>query len=426
MKAGLGTAVRLPASGNLRWTVVALLFAATVFNYFDRQMLGILKPLLSTELGWSELQYADIVFWFQAAYALGYLGFGRFVDRFGARTGYVVAFMIWSAAQIAHGAARTIGHFACARIVLGIGEGGAYPAGLAAIAQWFPKKERALATGLFNAGVNIGTVLTFLVVPMIVLRLGWRAAFVLTGAVGLVWLAAWFMLYRAPRAQKRLSAAELAYIESDRADSSVSISWGQVLRKRESWGYAIGKFLIDPIWWMYLFWLPDFFAKRHGLDLKSFGPPLIAIYLLSDVGNVAGGWFSSSLIKRGLSVNRARKTTMLICALLATPVALAMNVDNLWVAVGIVGLAAASHQAFSVNLFTLPSDLFPRTAVGSVVGMGGMLGAIGGMAMAKYAGWVLERLGTYTPIFIVAASVYFLALLTVHFLAPRMDPVEFE
>ncbi len=411
--------------GHRRWIVVALLFAALVFNYFDRQMLGVLKPMLARELHWSELQYADIVFWFQAAYALGYVAFGPVVDRFGAKAGFALAFLIWSVAQFAHGFARGISDFIAARMLLGLGEGGAYPSGLTAIAIWFPKKERAFATGLINAGVNIGTIVTPLVVPAIVLAFGWRAAFIFTGAASLLWLIAWLVIYRTPRKSKNLTAAELAYIESDAPDTITKIPWRAVLRKKETWAYAIGKFLIDPIWWMFLFWLPDFFAKRYGLDLKSYGPPLVAVYILSDAGNVAGGWFSSFLMKRGVRANRARKGTMLVCALLATPVAFAMYASNLWQAVAIIGLATAAHQAFSVNLFTIPSDLFPRAAVGSVVGIGGMCGSIGGMGIALFTGFVLETFHTYTPVFIVAASAYLVALAFIHMLTPRMKPVAF-
>jgi ACS family hexuronate transporter-like MFS transporter len=394
-----------------------------VVNYVDRQMLGFLKPNLSKELGWSETDYADMVFWFQAAYAVSYLAFGRIVDRFGAKLGYTIAFTIWSIGHMACAGASTVGQFIAARMVLGVGEGGGFPAGIKAVADWFPKQERAFATGIFNAGTNIGAIVTPLVVPVLVASMGWQAAFVVTGLVGLLWLPLWWMNYRTPRAHPKLSSAELAHIESDPADTGKPIGWLRLLSIKETWAYAIGKFMIDPIWWFFLFWLPDFFAKRYDLDLKTFGPPIVAIYLLSDVGSIGGGWFSSALIKRGLSVNAARKIVMLICALAVTPVAFAMYADNMWLAVGIIGLATAAHQGFSANLYTLPSDLFPRNAVGSVVGIGGMIGAIGGMAMAKYAGFVLEKIGSYTPLFIVAACAYLIALLAVHLLSPKLAPV---
>ncbi len=413
-----------PAAGRYRYLVVALLFTAMVINYVDRQMIGLLKADLTAEFGWSEMDYADLVLWFQAAYAISYLAFGRVMDRIGARWGFGIAFLIWQVAHIAHAGARGMTGFLVARAFLGIGEGGAFPGGIKAVTEWFPKKERAFATGLFNAGTNIGAILTPLIVPAITLAYGWRAAFIITGVAGLIWLPLWLLVYRKPREHKKVSQAEIAYIESDPPDTVEKIKWTRLLRVRETWAYALGKFLIDPVWWMFLFWLPDFLGKRHGLDLKNFGPPLVAIYLLSDVGSVAGGWLSSKFMQRGWSINRARKTTLLICALAATPVAFAASASNLWVAVAIIGLATAAHQGFSANLYTLPSDVFPRSAVGSVIGIGGMLGALGGMAMAKYAGWVLEGIGSYTPIFIVCASMYLLALLVIHVLTPRMEPVK--
>ncbi|RAK56899.1 MFS transporter [Phenylobacterium deserti] len=410
--------------GRYRWVIVTLLFAAMVVNYVDRQTIGLLKSDLSRDFGWSENDYANLVFWFQAAYAVSYLIFGRVVDRIGARWGFGIAFLIWQVAHIAHAGARSLGGFMIARVALGIGEGGAFPAGIKAVAEWFPKKERAFATGLFNAGTNIGAIVTPLVVPAVVLAWGWQMAFIVTGIAGLVWLPIWLLVYRRPQEHKRVGAAELAHIQSDPPDVVEKVAWTVVIRKRETWAFALGKFLIDPIWWMFLFWLPDFLGKRHGLDLKTFGPPLIAIYLLSDVGSVAGGWLSSKFMHMGWSINRARKTTMLICALLAVPVAFAAYANNLWLAVLIIGVATAAHQGFSANLYTLPGDVFPRSAVGSVIGIGGMLGAIGGMAMSKYAGYVLEQIGTYTPIFIVAGSAYLVALLVVHLLTPKMEPVK--
>lgn len=417
-------AARGAAVGRYRWVIVALLFTAMVINYVDRQTIGFLKGDLSQEFGWSETNYADLVFWFQASYAVSYLAFGRIVDRIGARWGFGLAFLIWQVAHIAHAGARSLSGFIAARMLLGIGEGGAFPGGLKAMAQWFPKKERAFATGLFNAGTNIGAIVTPLVIPAITLAWGWRAAFIVTGLAGLVWLPIWLLVYRTPRQHKALKPSELAHIESDPPDPVETVPWTRLLRKRETWAYAVGKFLIDPVWWMFLFWLPDFLQKRHGLDLKTFGPPVVAIYLLSDVGSVAGGWLSSRLIRHGWTINRSRKTTMLVCALAALPVAFAAYADSLWLAVAIIGLATAAHQGFSANLYTLPGDVFPRSAVGSVVGIGGMIGAIGGMAMSKYAGWVLDRIGTYTPIFVVAASAYLLALLAIHLLTPRMEPVK--
>jgi len=410
-----------PQVGRFRWVIVALLFAATAINYVDRQMIGLLKPTLEQEFGWSETTYADIVFYFQLAYAVGYIVFGNVVDRIGARTGYAIAFLIWTAAHMLHGAARSAVQFAMVRFLLGIGESGNFPAGIKAVTEWFPKKERAFATGIFNAGANVGAVITPLIVPVLTLTYGWQAAFVITGAGSLIWLVAWLALYRRPRESRHVSEAEIAYIESDPADSAAKVPWSRLLKVKETWAFAIGKFLTDPIWWMFLFWTPDFLVKRHGLDLKTFGPPLVVIYLVSDFGSIAGGWMSSKLIHRGWSINAARKTTMLICAVAVTPIFFAQYVDDLWTAVAIISLATAAHQAWSANLYTLPGDTFPRKAVGSVIGIGGTAGAVGGMLFALYIGQILERVGSYGLIFVVAGSVYLMALALIHLLMPRMD-----
>ncbi len=410
-------------AGSYRWVIVALLFAATAINYVDRQMIGVLKPTLQADLAWDESTYAGIVFWFQAAYAVGYIGFGRIVDRVGARAGYAIAFIVWTAAHMMHGAVHTVTQFALARAALGLGESGNFPAGIKAVTEWFPAKERAFAVGLFNAGANVGAIITPLVVPALTLAYGWRTAFVVTGAVSLIWLVAWVAIYRRPREQKRVSAAELAWIESDPADPSTPMPWAKIAGIRETWAYALGKFCIDPIWWFFLFWLPGYLGTRYHLDLKSFGPPLVAIYVLSDVGSIAGGWASSRMMKAGKSVNFARKMTMLACAIAVTPMFFAQYIGNLWVAVLVIGLATAAHQAFSANLYTLPSDLFPRAAVGSVIGIGGAVGAIGGMFFSLYIGQILDRIGSYTPIFVVAGSAYFVALGIIHWLSPRLTPV---
>lgn len=418
---GVGQAVDRPG-GRYRWTIVALLFVATVINYVDRQMLGVLKPTLDAEFGWTQTDYADIVFYFQAAYAVSYLLFGRFIDLVGARLGYALTFTVWNLAHIAHGAASSITGFILARVALGIGEGGNFPAGVKTVAEWFPAKERSFAIGVFNAGANVGAIVTPLVVPLIALSLGWRAAFVITGVVSFAWLAAWLLVYRNPEEHPRVSAAELAHIRSDPPQSLAKVPWRKLLVVRETWAYAAAKFLTDPVWWFFLFWLPDFLARRHGLDLKTFGPPLVAIYLLSDVGSVAGGWLSSRLIRGGMTASRARKLTMFLSALLVLPVVFAAEIDNLWLVVLVLGLATAGHQSFSANLLTVPSDLFPRAAVASVVGIGGAMGAVGGMLMAKYAGYVLDSLGTYAPLFALAGSAYLLALLLLHLLSPRFAP----
>jgi MFS transporter, ACS family, hexuronate transporter len=412
--------------GSYRWVICGLLFAATAINYIDRQMIGVLKPVLQAELGWREDQYADIVFWFQAAYAIGFLAVGRLIDRFGARIGYAVAFGFWTVAHVAHGLVSSIVQFAIARFALGLGESGNFPAGLKAVAEWFPQRERALAVGIFNAGANVGAIVTPLIVPAITLAYGWRTAFIATGLLSLVWIIAWVSLYCRPEESARITAAELELIRSDRAVRVIATPWRQLFLHRQTWAYAVPKFLTDPIWWMFLFWLPDFLSKRYGLDLKSFGPPLIVIYLMSDAGSVLGGYCSSRLIKAGFTVNRARKLVMLGCAFAILPIATVQNVDSLWTAVLLIGLAAAGHQAFSANLLTLPSDLVPRSAVGSIVGIGGTAGAIGGMLIAKFVGYMLDVTGSYGPIFLVAGSAYFVALVALHLISPRLRPLEGE
>ena len=413
-------------AGRYRWVICGLLFAANAINYIDRQAIGVLKPTLQAEFGWTEVTYGDIVFWFQAAYAVGYVVFGGVIDRIGARFGYALAVGIWTVAHMAHAGASSVLSFTLVRFGLGIGEAGNFPAGLKAVAEWYPKRERALAVGIFNAGTNIGAVITPLIVPVVTLAYGWRAAFLITGLFSVIWIIVWLIVYKRPAEQPKVSAAELAYIQSDPPDPAKTMPWLSLLPYRETWAYALAKFLIDPIWFIFLFWLPDFFSKRYGLDLASFGPPLVAVYLISDVGSVFGGWLSSHLIKRGRTINAARKTTMLICAIAVTPVMFAMYADTVWLAVALVGLATFGHQGFSANLYTLPSDVFPRRAVASVVGIGGMLGSVGGMLMAKYVGYVLEEIGSYTPIFVVAGCVYLLALLVIHILMPRFTPVEIK
>ncbi len=415
-----GVAAAAQRAGHYRWVICGLLFAATAINYVDRQMLGVLKGTLHDEIGWTEISYSHIVACFQLAYAFGYLGFGKLIDGIGARFGYAIAFVIWTIAHMAHGGVHSVTQFAMVRFGLGIGESGNFPAGIKAVTEWFPAKERALAIGIFNAGANVGAIVTPLIVPILTLAYGWRMAFVITGAVSLIWVVAWVAIYRRPTESKHVSASELAYIQSDPADPVAPVPWLSLLGLRETWAFALGKFFIDPIWWMYIFWLPDFLGKRHGLDLKTFGPALVAVYLLSDVGSVLGGWASSRMIKSGRTVNFARKATMLVCAIFVTPIFFAQYVDNLWLAVLIIGTAAAAHQAFSANVYTLPSDLFPRSAVGSVVGIGGTVGAVGGMIFSLYIGQILDRVGTYTPIFIVAGCAYFVALAAVHWLSPNL------
>jgi ACS family hexuronate transporter-like MFS transporter len=415
--------------GRYRWVICALLFAATAINYVDRQMIGVLEPdYLRPEFHWSPGDYARIVVYFQLAYAIGYLGFGKIVDRIGARFGYAIAVGIWTLFHVLHGGVRSIGQFAMARFGLGIGESGNFPAGVKAVTQWFPQKERALAIGVFNAGSNVGAILTPLIVPAIALSYGWRMTFVVTGVLGLIWVAAWLALYHEPDDHRRVGAAELAYIRQDAVDPPMAVKglWLKLLGKRETWAYALGKFFIDPIWWFYLFWLPSYLHDKYQLNLVGFGLPIAAIYLLSDLGSVAGGWLSGRMIRAGATPNKARKLTMLICAFCILPVVLSQFIDSLWLNVLIIGIAAAGHQAFSANVYTIPSDTFPRFAVGSVIGIGGTVGALGGMLFSMYIGKVLDSLGTYAPIFAVAGGSYFIALLCIHLLSPRLKPAKLK
>jgi ACS family hexuronate transporter-like MFS transporter len=351
---------------------------------------------------------------------------GRLMDRVGTRIGYVVAIVWWSFAAMGHALARTPFGFGVARASLGVGEAGNFPAAIKTVAEWFPKKERAFATGIFNAGSNVGAIVAPLTVPWIATHLGWRWAFILTGAIGLCWLLFWLPLYRRPELHPKVSKAELDYIYSDPADPPAKkVPWLSLIPHRQTSAFAIGKYLTDPIWWFYLYWIPNFLRDNHGLDLTTIGPPLIVIYLVADIGSIGGGWLSSTFIKRGWTINRSRKTAMLICAVAVTPIIFAANVKNLWAAVALIGLAAAAHQGWSCNLFTTTSDMFPRQAVGSVVGIGGMAGALGGATMAVGTGVILQSTGqNYSIVFMIAGTAYLLALLVIHLLAPDLTPVE--
>jgi len=412
------------AIGRFRWVVCALLFFATTINYIDRQVLGILAPDLQRSIGWNEVEYGYIVTAFQAAYALGLLASGRLLDRVGTRLGFAVAIAVWSVAAMGHALARSAFGFGVARFLLGLGEASNFPAAIKTVAEWFPRRERALATGIFNAGTNVGAIIAPLVVPAITLAFGWPWAFILTGAIGFLWLGAWLLLYAAPENHPRVSQAELAHIRSDAEESVRPVSWFRLLGLRQTWAFALGKFLTDPIWWFYLYWLPKFLHETHGLTLATIGAPLVAIYLIADVGSIGGGWLSSILIKKGFSVNAARKTAMLVCAVAVVPIVLAPWVSSLWGAVALIGLAAAAHQGWSANIFTLASDMFPRRAVGSVVGIGGMAGAVGGMLISTVTGYLLQWTGSYWAIFALAGSAYLLALAVVQLLAPSLAPAE--
>jgi ACS family hexuronate transporter-like MFS transporter len=400
-----------------RWVICALLFFAATVNYMDRQVLGLLKPNLQAELGWDEIAYSNVVFWFQAAYAVGLVAVGRLMDGLGMRLGLSLAVSFWSLAAMAHALASSVATFSAARFALGLGEAGYFPAAIKTVTEWFPKRERALATGIFNSGTNVGAVLTPLAVPWIVGNYGWRWAFIVTGATGFVWLLFWWLLYRNPRVR---------VAEAEGPESTVKVPWRVLLARRQTWAVMSGKFLTDPVWWFYLFWIPGFLHDRHGLPLDSItsGLPIVVIYLAADVGSVGGGWLSSSLIRRGWSVNAARKTAMFTCAACVVPVVFASQTSNMWVAVALIGLATAAHQGWSANIYTTASDMFPKRAIGSVIGLAGFAGAVGGMLIAKFTGYVLDATGNYLLISLVAGSAYLVALLVIHLLVPRLEPAE--
>lgn len=410
--------------GYYRWVVCALLFLATTINYIDRAVLGILAPVLQKSIGWSQVDYGYIIAAFTGAYAIGLLLVGRFIDRIGTKKGYSASMIVWSISAVGHAFAGTPFEFGVARFALGLGESGNFPAAIKATAEWFPKKERALATGLFNSGPNVGTIIALVLVPWITLTWNWREAFIFTGLLGFIALTLWLIFYDIPERQKRVSKKEVAYIQSDPPEAAAEkVPWIRLLKYRQSWAFVIGKFLTDPIWWFYLYWLPSFLNHRYHLDLAHLGLPLIVIYTMVTVGSIGGGWMSGFFIKRGWSINGGRKAVMLLSAVLVAPIVFASSVSEWW-AVVLIGLAAASHQSWSANLFTTVSDMFPKKAVGSVVGLGGTAGAIGGVLLATVAGHVLQLTGSYIPLFIVAGSVYLLALLIIHLLVPDIKPFE--
>ena len=427
--------------GRYRWWICALLFFASAINYIDRQVVGILKPTLQQEFGWSEVDYGYIVMSFQIAYAIGLVSAGRLIDRIGTRSGFAIAIVVWSVAAMAHAGvlaygpaaaallgagglavSSSVAGFIAARFALGLGEAANFPAGIKAIAEWFPRRERAFAAGLFNAGTNVGALTAPLAVPWLTLSFGWPWAFLATGGIGFIWLAFWWSSCRLPAAHPRVSAAELALIHSDAEAAERRVPWAAVLPHRQTLAFAAGKFITDPVWWVYLFWIPDFLNRNHGLDLTTLGPPLVVIFLAADAGSIAGGWLSSVLIARGWGVNAARKTTMLVCALAVTPIFLAAQTTSLWTAVALISLAAAAHQGWSSNLYTLTSDMFPRQAVGSVVGLGGMAGAIAGIFVSAVVARILEFTGSYISIFAIASVAYLFALAVIHLLVPRLEP----
>jgi len=424
-----GAAQPVPRAGRYRWLIIALLFVATTVNYIDRTMLGLLAPVLGEEMGWSENDYGNIVTAFQAAYAFGFLIMGWLIDRFGPKIGYAIAISIWTIGHVAHGFASSVVSFMAARVILGVGEAGHFPSVVRASSEWFPQKERAYAIGWVNSATTIGVILTAPTIAlfMVVLGFDWRETFIYTGLFGIALLLLWLWLYSNPRESGKVSDAELAWIEHDPPGKVERIGWSRIVRKREAWAFAIGKFLTDPVWFLMLFWLPKYFSTTYDVDLKIVLLPMIIMYLLSDVGSIAGGWMSSKLIQKGHSVNFARKITMLLSGCCVLPLLFVTGLDNMWIAVVLIGIALAGHQSFSSNILSIPPDMFPKKAVGSVIGLGGFMGGVGGMIMAKSTGLVLDATdGNYTLIFAACTTVYFLAVLAIHLLSPRLAPVSVE
>jgi ACS family hexuronate transporter-like MFS transporter len=403
--------------------ICALLFFATTINYTDRQVLGLLAPMLQIKIGWTEAQYAYIGTSFLLAYALGLLIMGGVIDRVGTRLGYAAAIAIWSLAAVAHSLVGSGRGFGIVRFALGFGESGNFPAAIKTVAEWFPKKERALATGIFNSGTNAGATIAPLVVPWIALRLGWQFAFLFTAAFSAVWIVCWLILYRRPQDDPKLSPLELAHILSNPPETSAKVAWSSLLAHRQTWAFLLGKFLTDPIWWFFLFWLPKFFSTVHDVSLLGLRLPLIVIYNSATVGSIFGGWLAARLIQAGWTVNRSRKTAMLVCAIAVVPVILAPRIQSLWGAVALISVAVAAHQGWSANLFTLVSDMFPRNAVASVVGIGSFGGAVGGAMIATFTGLLLQATHSYVPIFLIAGSAYLIALLIIQRLSPGSQPM---
>lgn len=428
--------------GKYRWTICSLVFFATTVNYLDRAVISLLKPYIAESFGWDKIaeaaNYANIEIAFKMAYAFGMLGAGRFIDKMGTKIGYAIATALWSIAAICHAFATGVGGFSLARVFLGITEAGNFPAAIKATAEWFPKKERALATGIFNSGSNIGAILAPLTVPFIAKNWGWQWAFIITGAIGFIWLILWFIYYEVPNKQKRLSQAEYEYIHSDKdevaEDTSVKLSWGKLLTFKQTWAFAIGKFLTDPVWWFYLFWLPDFLIKQYGLTKEGVALPVAIVYIIASFGSIFGGYLPMKLINGGMPVFKARKTSMLIYALCVTPIVFAQLAGSvsMWLAILIIGLAAAAHQAWSANIFTTVSDMFPKNSTASVTGIGGLFGGLGGIllsAMVQKKMFVYyESIGQiqtgYYIMFFICGAAYLTGWLIMQLLVPKMKRVE--
>lgn len=419
---------------SYRWRVVALLFCATTINYLDRQVLGLLKPTLEADFGWSESDFSHIVMAFQTAYAISLIGFGAIIDKIGTKIGYVISVVVWSIAAMLHAVATGTFSFGLMRAILGLGEAGNFPVAIKATAEWFPKKERALATGIFNSGANIGAVVAPIMVPWILGAYGWQEAFLITGAIGFVWLIFWWFYYEVPAKQNRINQAEFDYIHSDNepdTSKEAPVKWLQLFKVRQTWAFVFGKMLTDPIWWFFLYWLPSYFAEAFKLNLSKPSPELVIVYTATTIGSIGGGYLSGYFIKKGWPVFRARKTSMLIFAFLVTPIMLAQYTTNIWQAVILISLAAAAHQAWSANIFTTASDMFPKKAVSSVVGIGGMAGSVGGILFPLLVGIILDNYkaagnigGGYNVIFIICGFAYLLAWGVMHVFSPKMERVD--
>lgn len=413
-----------PSLGRVRWRICAMLFVATSINYMDRQVIGLLKPTLEHSIGLTEADFGYIIAAFQVAYAIGLLAAGRLVDRLGTRVGYSLIMGTWSVAAMAHALARTALGFGIARFFLGLGEAGNFPAAIKTIAEWFPQRERSLATGIFNSGANVGAILAPALVPWVTLRFGWHAAFLFTGVFSALWIAWWYKTYRKPHDHPTLSGEELRHIYAEAAQQmGPRTPWAKLLTYRQTWAIAGAKFLTDPIWWFYLFWLPGFFDSRFHLGLSHLGLPLILIYNMSAVGSIGGGWLPQLFERLGVHGSRARLSAMLFCAACSVPMLFAAHVHSEWGAIGLLSLAVGAHQGWSANLYTTTSDMFPSTAVGSVTGIAGMAGSVGGVLLSLSAGRILQVTHSYTPLFVLAGSVYLLAFVLLRLLAPNLQPV---
>ena len=410
-----------------RWVVCGFLFFATVIAYVDRGVIGYLEKFLESIIpGLNSVTYGYITATWTFAYAVGMLLAGGLTDKLGTRKAFAIAIGLWSVAAMLPGAAFSVSTLGIAMFLIGLGEAANFPACIKAIAEWFPKRERALATGIFNSGANIGNVVVPLIVPTLVALVTWRGTFVVTGAFGIIWLICWLIYYRRPEQHRSVSRAELDLILSDPAEERKTVPWSRVLPRKETWAFAIGKFLTDPIWWFYLFWLPRYLQSTFGLSLTQDRLPLVIVYCISTVGSIGGGWISSALLGAGKSVNFSRKVAMLICALCVVPIFAAPFIHQLWVVVGLVGLATAAHQGWSANLFTLTSDMFPKAAVGSVIGIGGMSGAVGGVLLQLATGYIVKITNSYVPLFVTACLAYLLALIIIHAITPKLAPARID